>query len=130
MTAMPCLASSGVITIGGTTCSRLKCVNGQTPPALQAAASSFIGDSLNSWRQCQGKNYYFGPATTSKFLARDAVDVAGTIVATAVQNSVPSYHCVHVLSAVDQFVVGARTCGLADDKAPALVARLKDKTPK
>lgn len=41
--SMPCSSSSSVTTSGGTTCSRLKCVNGHTPRALQAATTSAIG---------------------------------------------------------------------------------------
>lgn len=95
-----------------------------------AVATTFIADTLATWRQCQGKDYFYGSAKAAKFAARDAVDVAGMIVATAVQTDVPTYRCVHVLSAVDQFVVGARTCGLPDDKAPALVAKLRERVPR
>ena len=41
--ARPSSTNSGLVLHGGTTCRRLKCVNGHKPFALQAAASSTIG---------------------------------------------------------------------------------------
>src|SRR4051794_15594441 len=43
ITAMPCSTSATLVGHGGTTWTRLKCVNGHTPLALHAAARSFIG---------------------------------------------------------------------------------------
>ena len=43
MAAMPRRVSSAEIVHGGTTWMRLKCAKGQTPLALQAATTSFMG---------------------------------------------------------------------------------------
>ena len=43
MIASPARISSSLIVIGGTTCMRLKWVNGHRPRCLQAVASSAIG---------------------------------------------------------------------------------------
>jgi hypothetical protein len=48
MMSRPRFNSSSVITSGGATCMRLKCMNGHSPPALQAAATGGHGSGIRT----------------------------------------------------------------------------------
>ncbi len=94
-----------------------------------AVASSFVDQSLASWRRCQGQTYHFGPDATARFVASAVDEVDGTVVARSVQVDVPSYLCVHALAAHSRYVVEVRTCGTPVDKAAKLITKLTAKLP-